>query len=187
MESGQSQFAPLKLRSLALVPSSGARCAPTNSTPASSAVRLFPTRRSAPVIDSRALRGPASPVGMQTSVHQRKEVRTQAAVQSSGQPSAGLSPPGRFAPFSPIKAKRSRPAVGHGPPARRAGQSPRPPGAMNAREAYYQCGRQCLESAYINIIPSGLCNSSLDRHLSARATSICEGQWHATTVLQAAG
>ncbi len=31
-ESGQSQFAPLKLRSLALVPSSGAQSAPTTST-----------------------------------------------------------------------------------------------------------------------------------------------------------
>ena len=40
-ESGQSQFAPLKLRSLALVPSSGAQCAPTNSTYGSSTVRLF--------------------------------------------------------------------------------------------------------------------------------------------------
>ena len=40
-ESGQSQFAPLKLRSLALVPSSGAQSAPTNSTSGSSTVRLF--------------------------------------------------------------------------------------------------------------------------------------------------
>ena len=40
MESGQSQFATLKLRSLALVPSSGARCAPTNSTYGSSTARL---------------------------------------------------------------------------------------------------------------------------------------------------
>lgn len=39
-ESGQSQFAPLKLRSLALVPSSGAQSAPTNSTYGSSTVRL---------------------------------------------------------------------------------------------------------------------------------------------------
>ena len=45
MESGQSQFAALKLRSLALVPSSGARCAPTNSTYGSSTARLFPPRR----------------------------------------------------------------------------------------------------------------------------------------------
>ena len=45
MESGQSQFAPLKLRSLALVPSSGARCAPSNSTYGSSTARLFPPRR----------------------------------------------------------------------------------------------------------------------------------------------
>ncbi len=40
-ESGQSQFATLKLRSLALVPSSGAQSAPSNSTYGSSTVRLF--------------------------------------------------------------------------------------------------------------------------------------------------
>ena len=45
IESGQSQFATLKLRSLALVPSSGARCAPPNSTYGSSTARLFPPRR----------------------------------------------------------------------------------------------------------------------------------------------
>ncbi|MDY3833916.1 MAG: hypothetical protein SOZ87_02515 [Candidatus Cryptobacteroides sp.] len=39
-ESGQSQFATLKLRSLALVPSSGAQSAPTNSTYGSSTARL---------------------------------------------------------------------------------------------------------------------------------------------------
>ena len=37
---------------------------------------------------------------------------------------------------------------------------PPPPGAINARETPYQCDRQCFESAYINIIPSGLCNKS---------------------------
>ena len=37
---------------------------------------------------------------------------------------------------------------------------PPPPGAINARETPYKCNRQCLESAYINIIPSGLCNKS---------------------------
>ena len=46
------------------------------------------------------------------------------------------------------------------PPARRAGQSPRPPGEVIAREATYPRNRQCPESAYINIIPSGLCNKS---------------------------
>ena len=42
---------------------------------------------------------------------------------------------------------------------------PPPPGAINAREPQCRRDRQCPESAYINIIPSGLCNSSLDRHL----------------------
>ena len=40
-ESGQSQFALLKRRSLALVPSFGAPCAPPNSTYGSSTARLF--------------------------------------------------------------------------------------------------------------------------------------------------
>jgi len=40
-KSGHSQFAPLKLRSLAVAPSSGARCAPANSTYGSSTARLF--------------------------------------------------------------------------------------------------------------------------------------------------
>ena len=40
-ESGHSQFAPLKLRSLAVVTSSGAQCAPANSTYGSSTARLF--------------------------------------------------------------------------------------------------------------------------------------------------
>ena len=45
MESGQSQFAALKLRSLALVPSSGAQSTPANSTCGNSTARLFPPRR----------------------------------------------------------------------------------------------------------------------------------------------
>ena len=56
MESGQSQFATLKLRSLALVPSSGARCATTNSTYGSSTARLFPPRHGALVRDLRPFR-----------------------------------------------------------------------------------------------------------------------------------
>ena len=62
--SGQSQFAPLKLRSLALVPSSGAQSAPSNSTYGSSTARLFFPRQSAPVTDSRLFRAPASPAGI---------------------------------------------------------------------------------------------------------------------------
>ena len=56
MECGQSQFATLKLRSLALVPSSGARCAPANSTHGSSTARFFPPRHGALVRDLRPLR-----------------------------------------------------------------------------------------------------------------------------------
>lgn len=40
-KSGHSQFATLKLRSLTVVPSSGAQSAPTNSTCGSSTARLF--------------------------------------------------------------------------------------------------------------------------------------------------
>lgn len=47
------------------------------------------------------------------------------------------------------------------PPAHRAGLSPWPPGAIIAREPQCQCDRKRPESAYINIIPSGLCNKSL--------------------------
>lgn len=98
-------------------------------------------------------------------------------------------------PSPRLKEKRSRSAVGCSARSRLLYNRqltmlvypPPPPRAINARETHYQCDRQCLESAYINIIPSGLCNSSLDRHLSARTTSICEGQWPATTVLQAVG
>ena len=42
-ESGHSQFAPLKLRSLTVVPSSGAQSAPSNSTCGNSTARLFLT------------------------------------------------------------------------------------------------------------------------------------------------
>jgi len=51
---------------------------------------------------------------------------------------------------------------------------PPPPGAIIAREPQCRHERRCPESAYINIIPSGLCNSSRERYLSARTTSICE-------------
>ena len=44
-KSGQALFTALKLRLEGLVPSSGARCAPANSTYGSSTARLFPTRR----------------------------------------------------------------------------------------------------------------------------------------------
>ncbi len=63
-ESGQSQFAPLKLRSLALVPSSGAQSAPTDSTYGSSTVRLVLPHQGATVRDSRSFRAPASLVLM---------------------------------------------------------------------------------------------------------------------------
>lgn len=107
-ESGQSQFAPPKLRSLALVPSSGAQSAPTNSTYGSSTVRLFLPRRSAPVRDSRSFRAPAPPVLMRGVSDGRNVLLVSGTVPLSGQPAAGLSPPGRCAPSRPIKGKRLR-------------------------------------------------------------------------------
>lgn len=107
-ESGHSQFAPLKLRSLALVPTSGAQSAPTNSTCGSSTVRLFLPHRSAPVRDSRPFRAPASPVLMRGVSDGRNVLPVPGIVPLSGQPAAGLSPPGRCAPSRPIKGKRLR-------------------------------------------------------------------------------
>ena len=107
-ESGQSQFAPLKLRSLALVPSSGAQSAPSNSTDGSFTVRLFLPRQCAPVRDSRSFRAPASPVLMRGVSDGRSVLPVPGIVPVSGQPAAGLSPPGRFASSRPIKGKRLR-------------------------------------------------------------------------------
>ena len=49
---------------------------------------------------------------------------------------------------------------------------PPPPGAIIAREPQCRRERQCPESAYINIIPSGLCNSRQHRQCSASAASV---------------
>ena len=107
-ESGQSQFAALKLRSLALVPSSGAQSAPVNSTPGSSTASLFPPRQGALVRDLRPFRAPASPVLMRGVSDGRNVLPVPGVVPVSGQPAAGLSPPGRCAPSRPIKEKRLR-------------------------------------------------------------------------------
>ena len=129
MGSGQSQFATLKLRSLALVPSSGAQSVPSNSTPGSSTARLFPPGYAAPVRDSRPFRAPASPVHMRPPSASRDVVPAPGTVPSSGQPAAGLSPPGARGAFPPINKKRSRPAVTWRPRARHSG----PFGPSNSR------------------------------------------------------
>ena len=116
--SGQALFTALKLRSEGLVPSSGARCAPANSTPGSSTARLFPPGYAAPVRDSRPFRAPASPVLVRGVSGRRNAVPMQLPVPESGQPAAGLSPPGAAGAFPPIKGKRSRPAVPWRPRAR---------------------------------------------------------------------
>ena len=120
---GQSQFAPLKLRSLALAPSSGARCAPPNSTYGSSTVRLFPMRR--------ALRSETCGRSAPRFAHIRKKVTASSRLLRS------------------LRLLLNRQlAVQVSPPP--------PPGAIIAREPQCRCDRRCPESAYINIIPSGL-------------------------------
>ena len=121
-ESGQSQFASLKLRSLALVPSSGAQSAPSNSTPGNSTVRLFLPRRCAPVRDSRSFRAPASPVPVRGVSDGRDVQLMPGTVPVSGQPAAGLSPPGAAGAFPPNKGK----AVARLLPAPRSGCLPLP-------------------------------------------------------------
>ena len=126
-ESGQSQFAPLKLHSLALVTSSGARCAPPNFTYGSSTARLFLPRQGAPVTDSRPFRAPAPPADMRPSSANRDGVTVPGTVPPSGQPAAGLSPPGAASAFPPIKGKRSQDCVGTSPPQTCACSSPTAP------------------------------------------------------------
>ena len=146
-KSGQSQFAPLKLRSLALVPSSGAQSAPPNSTSGSSTARLFPPRQGSPVTDSRSFRA---------ALRALKEIRSRDCVRASR-------------------------------PQTLAGSSPRPPRAMNAREALYRRDRPCPESAKINIILSRLCHSSHQGRTTAKAASILVGQQPASPDQPAAG
>ena len=61
---------------------------------------------------------------------------------------------------------------------------PPPPGAIIARETLCQRERQCPESAYINIIPSGLCNSRQHRKCPASASSVQHTPGARRTVLQ---
>jgi hypothetical protein len=62
--SGQSQFASLKLRSLALVPSSGAQSRPFELHLWQLHCKTLPSAPGAPVRDLRPFRAPASPVSM---------------------------------------------------------------------------------------------------------------------------
>ena len=121
-ESGQSQFAPLKLRSLALVPSSGALSRPFELHLWQLHCKTLPSAPSAPVRDLRAFRAPASPVLMRRVSEEWNEVPVRRSVARSGQPTAGLSPPGRSAPFPPNKGK----AVARLLPAPRSGCLPLP-------------------------------------------------------------
>ena len=73
------------------------------------------------------------------------------------------------------------------PPARRAGQSPTAPRGHHRPGASCRRGRQCPESAKINIILSRLCHSSHRGCTTAAATSIFEGLSPASSILPAAG
>ena len=79
--------------------------APSDSTPGCSTARLFPPRQGALVRDLRPFRAPASPVRMRAASTKITGVQAPAAVPSSGQPSAGLSPPGAPGAFPPNKGK----------------------------------------------------------------------------------
>ena len=125
MGSGQSQFAPLKLRSLALVPSSGALSRPSELHLWQLHCKTLPSAPGAPVTDLRTFRARAPR-------DQRKEGQETVTGQAGHRLLLVCPPP--------------------------------PPGAINAREPQCQRDRRCPESAYINIIPSGLCNSSQYRH-----------------------
>lgn len=61
---------------------------------------------------------------------------------------------------------------------------PPPPGAIIAREASCRCERQCPESANINIIPSGLCNSRRHRQCPASKESVIHTPVPRQNVLQ---
>ena len=61
---------------------------------------------------------------------------------------------------------------------------PPPLGAIIAREPQCRCERRCPESAYINIIPSGLCNSRRHRQCSASRESVKHTPGARRTVLQ---
>ena len=121
-KSGQSQFAPLKLRSLALVPSSGALPRPFELHLWQLHCKTLPSAPGAPVRDLRTFRAPASPVLMRGVSKGRNVVPVRGSVPGSGQPTAGLSPPGRSAPFPPNKGK----AVARLLPAPRSGCLPLP-------------------------------------------------------------
>ena len=121
-ESGQSQFAPLKLRSLALVPSSGALSRPFELHLWQLHCKTLPSAPSAPFRDLRAFRAPASPVPMRGVSEGWNAVPIRRSMPESGQPAAGLSQPGRRAPFPPDKGK----AVARLLPAARSGCLPLP-------------------------------------------------------------
>lgn len=145
-ESGQSQFAPLKLRSLALVPSSGARCAPSNSTYGSSTARLSLPGPGRSRERLAAVPRPGAGLPAKNQRHPDAGVRKKrsSARLCPAEPSRdlrlGLSVPsgpsrrsGRHTRFRAIKGKRSRPAAGS--PSAPVPGGPSSPGLPSARRA----------------------------------------------------
>ena len=156
-ESGQSQFAPLKLRSLALVPSSGAlprpselhlwqlHCETLPAAPRRSGQRLAAVPRRA----SRIIRN---------------------KVTASSRSLRALRP----------LHNRQLTVLVYALPASHREENNRP-------GAPYRRDRPCPESAKINIILSRLCHSSHQGSTTAAAASILVGQKPVTTGLPAAG
>ena len=124
---GQSQFAPLKLRSLALVPSSVALPRPCELHLWQLHCKTLPSAPSAPVRDLRSFRAPTPPVLVRGVSERKYAVPVRLPVPESGQPAAGLSPPGAAGAFPPIKGKRSQDCAGTSPPQTCAGSSPTAP------------------------------------------------------------
>ena len=131
MGSGQSQFATLKLRSLALVPSSGALPRPYELHLWQLHCETLPAapRRSGQRLATVPRPGFAGPYAK--GITRINGVPIPAEVPLSGQPSADLSPPGRCAPFPPIREKRSRDCDRTSRPQTLAGLSPTAPRGHN--------------------------------------------------------
>ena len=121
-KSGQALFSPLKLRSEGLVPSSGALPRPCELHLWQLHCKTLPSAPGAPVRDLRPFRAPASPVLMRGVLEGRNAVPVRRSVPESGQPAAGLSPPGAAGAFPPNKGK----AVARLLPAPRSGCLPLP-------------------------------------------------------------
>ena len=145
-ESGQSQFAPLKLRSLALVPSSGALTRPSELHSLQLHCKILPAahRRSGQKLAAVQRSGSGFPATIQRHPDARVRKKRSSARLCPAEPSRdlrlGLSVPsspssrsGRHTRCRAIKGKRSRPAAGS--PSAPVPGGPSSPGLPSARRA----------------------------------------------------